>query len=107
MDSEGARCGELSMGWEPEGDDLRISLRGVVDGAAARTVCEHLADAVARCRDRIVLDLSGVQDISGFGAALLSHGLRSHPGLLAKLSVASASQSLRRTLGRLGVGPPD
>ncbi len=106
MDSEGARSEEMSMGWGPEGQDVRLHLRGIVDGAAARRICEHLAEVGMRCRSRIVVDLSGVQEISEFGAALLSHGLRSRPALLEKLSLASASQQFRRRLGRFGVGTP-
>jgi ABC-type transporter Mla MlaB component len=104
MDSEGARSDELSLGWEPDGQDMRVSLRGIVDGAAARTICERLAELAARCRERIVLDLSGVQEISEFGAALLSHGLRSRPALFEKLTFANAPAPLRR-LQRFGVGP--
>lgn len=105
MDSEGARSSELELGYEPDGHEMRVSPQGVVDGAAARALCERLAELAARCRARIVLDLSEVQEISDFGAALLSHGLRSRPALFEKLSVASASLPLRRRLRRFGVGP--
>ncbi|MHB8418636.1 MAG: STAS domain-containing protein [Myxococcales bacterium] len=107
MDSEGPRSEELSVGWEQGGCETKVSLRGIVDGATARALCERLAEIGTRCRDRIVLDLSGVQEISEFGAALLSHGLRSRPALLEKLSLASASRPTRLRLGRFGVGSRD
>ncbi len=106
MDSEGARSGQtddLVFGTDLDDGGPTVRLQGVVDGAAARALCERLADLASRCRDRIVLDFSGVEEISEFGAALLSHGLRSRPNLLEKLSLARASQHFQRRLGRFGV----
>ena len=100
------QSGEATLSSASDDGSVTVRLAGVVDGASARTICDRLADIALRCHDRIVLDLSQVREISQFGAAMLSHGIRSRPELFAALSLAPASQPVTRTLDRFGVGPP-
>ncbi len=99
-----AMAGELELRTELDPAGWTVRLAGVMSGAGARALCERLREIASRGRRQITLDVRDVRELTDFGAAILSHGLRCEAVLKRAVWLREPPAALRRQLDRFGMG---
>ena len=93
----------LTSSISTRGDVVVVSLSGEIDLAEVDHVDDLLTTARALARSALVVDLSGVAFLDGYGVASLSRALSLAGTDGTSLALAAPSRAVRRTLTLLGL----